>query len=204
LREDERLRRSGWTPRGKLVIVDPGHGGSDLGIVAHGMREADLTYDLATRIEGRLAAAGVEAFLSRGPDGDVDDLDRAAFANAAEADLVISVHVDGHRNPECHGVATFFYGVPEGNSSTSGERLAELVQAEVVERTGFLGCHAHPRTWDLLRRTRMPAVRVEVGYLTNPEDADRLSQVDIRDAVADGVVAAIRRFYAAQEHEPAA
>jgi N-acetylmuramoyl-L-alanine amidase len=50
----------------------------------------------------------------------------------------------------------------------------------------------------------MPAVRVEVGYLTNPEDADRLSQVDIRDAVADGVVAAIRRFYAAQEHEPAA
>jgi N-acetylmuramoyl-L-alanine amidase len=204
LREDERLRRGGSTSLGKLVIVDPGHGGADHGVVAYGLRECDLTYDLATRIEGRLAAAGVEAFLTRGPDGDVDDLDRAAFANAAEADLVISVHVDGHRNPKCHGVATFYYGVPGGVASTSGERLAELMQAELVARTGLLGCRAHPRTWDLLRRTRMPAVRVEVGYLTNPDDAARLAESELRDAVADGVVAAVQRFYAAEEREPAA
>ena len=204
MREDERLRREGPTPRGKLVIVDPGHGGADSGVVAHGMREADLTYDLATRIEGRLAAAGVEAFLSRGPDGDVDDLDRAAFANAAEADLVISLHVDGHRNPQCHGLATFYYGVPGGAGSVLGERLAELVQAEVAARTGLLDCRAHARTWDLLRRTRMPAVRVEVGYLTNPDDAARLTDVALREAVADGVVAAVQRFYAAEQAEPAA
>ena len=204
LREDERLRRGGRTPRGKLVIVDPGHGGIDLGVVAHGMRESDLTYDLATRVEGRLAAVGVEAFLTRGPEGDVDDLDRAEFANAAEADLVISIHVDGHRNAECHGVATFYYGVPDGTTSTLGERLAELMQAELVSRTGLLSCRAHPRTWDLLRRTRMPAVRVEVGYLTNPADAARLADSELRDAVADGVVAAVQRFYEAEEHEPAA
>jgi N-acetylmuramoyl-L-alanine amidase len=149
-------------------------------------------------------AAGVEAFLTRGPEGDVDDLDRAAFANAAEADLVVSVHVDGHRNPHCAGVATFYYGVPGGVTSTSGERFAELVQAELVERTGLLGCRAHPRTWDLLRRTRMPAVRIEVGYLTNPSDAELLSRVELRDAVADGVVAAVQQFYAVQEREPAA
>jgi N-acetylmuramoyl-L-alanine amidase len=204
LRENERLLGGSRTPRGKLVIVDPGHGGQDLGVVAHGMREVDLTYDLATRIEGRLAAAGVEAFLTRGPDGDVDDLDRATFANAAEADLVISVHVDGHRNPECHGIAAFYYGVPDGTYSPSGERLAELVHAELVARTGLLGCRAHPRTWDLLRRTRMPTVRVEVGYLTNPGDAERLAESELRDAVADGVVAAVQRFYAAEQQEPAA
>jgi N-acetylmuramoyl-L-alanine amidase len=76
-----------------------------------------------------------------------------------------------------------------------GERLAALVQREVVTRTGLRDCRSHAKTWDLLRLTRMPAVRVEVGYLTSPEDRGQLIETRFRDRIVDAVVAAVQRMY---------
>ena len=196
LRDDAMLHDSGPVLSGRVVVLDPGHGGSDRGVVAHGLQEAVVVEDLASRIEGRLAATGVFAFLTRGSDMELDEAERAAFANAAEADLVISLHVDASSSPRATGVATYFYGNDRyGHSSVIGERFAGLVQREVVARTDLTDCRTHGKTWDLLRRTRMPAVRIEVGYLTSPGDAARLAAAEFRDAVADGVVAAMHRLY---------
>ncbi|MFL6239041.1 MAG: N-acetylmuramoyl-L-alanine amidase [Actinomycetes bacterium] len=200
LRESEQLRRAGPALAGKLVVIDPGHGGDDPGVQAHGLSESDIVAELAAKVEGRLSAAGAQAFLTRGPDGSLGDDDRASFANAAEADLVVSLHVDGNADAACHGIATYYYGtLPSGSSrgrrSVVGERLAELVQEEVVARTDFLDCRTHAKSWELLRGTRMPTVRVEVGYLTNPGDAARLSTAPLLDSVAEGIVAAIGRLY---------
>jgi len=152
--------------------------------------------DLAARIEGRLTATGVLAFLTRGPDGDVDEAARAAFANAAEADLVISLHADAQSSPEASGVATFYYGNRGyGHHSPVGEQFAGLVQREIVARTDLVDCRTHAKTWDLLRRTRMPAVRIELGYLTNPGDAARLADGRFRDVVAEAVAVAVQRLY---------
>src|SRR3954469_3851925 len=200
LRESEQLRRAGPALAGKLVVIDPGHGGDDRGVQAHGLSEADVVSELAGKVEGRLSAAGAQAFLTRGPEGTLGDDDRAGFANAAEADLVVSLHVDGDDNADCHGLATYYYGTlatptGRGRRSVVGERLAELVQREVVARTDFLDCRTHAKSWELLRGTRMPAVRIEVGYLTNPGDAARLASSALLDSVAEGVVAAISRLY---------
>jgi N-acetylmuramoyl-L-alanine amidase len=205
LRESEQLRRAGPALAGKFVVIDPGHGGEDRGAQAHGLAEADIVTELAGKVEGRLSAAGAQAFLTRGPDGSLGDDDRAGFANAAEADLVVSLHVDIDENPACHGLATYYYGTlplesgpsasHRGRRSIVGERLAELVQQEVVARTDFLDCRTHAKSWELLRGTRMPAVRIEVGYLSNPGDAARLASKQLLDAVAEGIVAAIGRLY---------
>ncbi|MGH8969894.1 MAG: N-acetylmuramoyl-L-alanine amidase [Actinomycetes bacterium] len=196
MRETEAISRAGPTLSGKLVIVDPGHGGGDPGVGGHGIDEAALVYDLASRVEGRLTATGSSAYLTRGPDGRLDETERANFANAAGADLLLSLHIDAHRNPLASGCATFYYGSDRiGHHSTVGERFADLVQKEVCARTDLLNCRSHPKTWDLLRRTRMPAVRVEVGYVTNPGDAARLSDPAFRDVVAEAVVAAVQRLY---------
>jgi N-acetylmuramoyl-L-alanine amidase len=199
LRESEQLRRAGPTLAGKLVLIDPGHGGDDPGAVVPGLSEADLVADIASKVEGRLSAAGAQAFMTRGP-GALSDEDRVRLANAAEADLVVSLHVDADDNPECHGVATYYYGTVRApgqrdRSSVVGARLADLVQREVVARTDLLDCRVHAKTWELLRGTRMPAVRVEVGYLTNPGDASRLATAEFRDSVAEGIVAAVQRLY---------
>ncbi len=200
LREAERLRRSGPGLAGKVVVIDPGHGGADPGVRAHGMTEAEVTSDLAARIEGRLAAVGVVAVLTHGrlPDSadPIADGPRAHLANEVDADLVLSLHCDGSANAHAQGVATFFYGAGRhGVHSVVGEAFADLLQDEVVARTDLLDGRVDGKTWELLRGTRMPAVRLELGYLTHPGDAARLADAAFRDAVAEAVLVALQRLY---------
>ena len=202
LRETEALYRSGSSLAGKVVVLDPAHGGTERGACAHGMEEAALVEDLAARLEGRLTAVGVRALLTRGPESNPTEAERAAFANDAGADLVLSLHVDRAASPHCHGVAAYHFGTGTGATSTVGEKLASLVQREVVARTDLLDCRVHAKTWDLLRLTRMPAVRLEVGHLTSPRDAARLADPAFRDTVAEGVLIGVQRLYLPEDLDP--
>ena len=185
----------------KRIVLDPGHGGDDTGERVGWVSEADLTWDLATRLEGRLAAVGVTPWLTRGPAAGPTEAERAAFANDVSADVVISLHVDRSPSPRPHGLATYHYGVG-ATTSTIGERLAELVQREVVARTGLGDNRSHAKAWDLLRLTRMPAVRVEVGYLSHPADRERLLDPRFRDVVAEGILVAVQRLYLPRDADP--
>jgi N-acetylmuramoyl-L-alanine amidase len=201
LRESDRLYRAGPALIGKRVVVDPGHGGTDPGVVfSEGLlrwSEAELVWDLASRLDGRLTATGIRVHLTRGPRlaMPMPDAARAQLANDLGADLFISLHVDGHRRPEAEGLATYHYGTADGVTSTVGERLAGLVQREIVARTGMRNCQTHAKSWDLLRLTRMPAVRVDVGYLTSSADRERLTNPRFRDTVVDAILAAVQRMY---------
>lgn len=200
--ESARMFRNGHQHAGRVLVVDPGHGPADRGVVADGLGEAELVWDIAARIEGRLTAIGVQAYLSRGRHGDPDDETRAGFANEADADMVVSLHLDAHDNPTASGAATYYFGSPvTGQHSALGKRFAELVLRELVARTDLLDCRAHPKTWDLLRLTKMPVVRVEVGYLTNPGDRERLRQAEFRDSVADAICAAVQRLFLPPDHD---
>ncbi|GAB2580355.1 N-acetylmuramoyl-L-alanine amidase [Paractinoplanes abujensis] len=202
LREAEAFRQAGTNLVGKTIVIDPGHGGGDdQGVVVPDgplrWSEADLVYDLANRLEGRLAAAGMRVHLTRGPKPaeSMSGADRAALANSLGADLLISLHLDGHDNENADGVATYHYGTGSGLSSTVGERLANLVQREIAVRTGLRDCRVHAKTWELLRLTRMPAVRVDLGYLTSPVDRDRLVNPLFREQIVEAILAAVQRMY---------
>jgi len=195
LREQEQVRQAGPRLRGKRIVIDPGHGGDDLGVVAGGLREADIAWDLARRLEGRMKATGMEALISRGPNHSPTELERAKFANDAGADLFLSLHCDRNRSPRAQGVASFHFGTGNGTTSTVGELLAGFIQREVAARTGLLDCRTHYKTWEIFTRTRCPAVRVEIGYLTNPEDARRMSDPAFRDVVTEGILIAVKRLY---------
>ena len=202
LRETERIHRSGSSLAGKIVVVDPGHGDGDRGTCAHGLEEAAVVEDLAARLEGRLTAVGVRALLTRGPDTNPTEAERAAFANEAGADLVLSLHVDRGPTPAAHGIACYHFGTGTGATSTVGEQLASLVQREVVARTDLLDCRVHAKTWELLRLTRMPAVRVELGHLTHPGDAARLADPAFRDIVAEGILVGVQRLFLPDDLDP--
>ncbi|MGQ0839489.1 N-acetylmuramoyl-L-alanine amidase [Actinokineospora sp.] len=201
MREQEVVRKSGPRLRGKRIVIDPGHGGADTGVSVDGVNESELMWDLATRLEGRMVATGMESLLSRGPDQCPDDGDRANFANEAGADLVLSLHADRNVSPLAQGVACFHFGTGNGATSTLGEAMAGLIQRELVMRTGLHNCGAHPKTWDILRLTRCPAVRIEIGYLTNDDDRARLSDPAFRDVVAEGILVAVKRLYLLGEND---
>jgi N-acetylmuramoyl-L-alanine amidase len=199
IREEEHVRLSGPRLSGKRIIIDPGRGGADHGLIAQGpegpISESDILWDLASRLEGRMTAIGMETFLSRPANRSPGDAERAATANTVGADLMISLRFDSHPRPSAGGVACFYFGSPHGSVSTIGRNLADFIQREVVARTGLQDCRTHGRTWDLLRLTRMPTVQIDVGYITSPHDLGLLMTRECRDAVAEGVLAAVKRLY---------
>ncbi|MBV9091727.1 MAG: peptidoglycan-binding protein [Mycobacteriaceae bacterium] len=199
IREEELVRRSGPRLSGKRIIIDPGRGGSDHGVLAHGpsgpIGEAEILWDLAMRLEGRMTAIGMETFLSRPANRSPSDNERAATANSVGADLMISLRCATQQSPLPNGVASFFFGNSHGSVSTIGRNLADFIQREVVARTGLQDCRTHGRTWDLLRLTRMPTVQVDIGYITNPGDRGMLVTTQTRDSIAEGILAAVKRLY---------
>jgi N-acetylmuramoyl-L-alanine amidase len=200
LRERELVRRSGHSLSGRTVVLDPGHGGSNTGAVAHGLVESEVVMDLARRIEGRLTAIGVSVVYTRTEHTSPTEDERAALANDAGADLLLSLHCDSHDAAQASGVATFFFGRDRQTSwSAVGEHLADLVLREVVARTGLENCRSHGRSWALLQQTRMPAVRIEAGYLSHPRDAARLADPLFRDTLAEAVLVSLQRLYMGDE-----
>jgi N-acetylmuramoyl-L-alanine amidase len=199
IREEELVRRSGPKLSGKRIIIDPGGGGADHGAIIQSpdgpVSEADVLWDLASRLEGRMTAIGMETFLSRPTNRSPSDAERAATANNVGADLMISLRCETQTSPAPNGVASFHFGNSHGSVSTIGRNLADFIQREVVARTGLRDCRTHGRTWDLLTLTRMPTVQVDVGYISNARDRAMLVSTQTRDAIAEGILAAVKRLY---------
>jgi len=198
LREQQVLARQQTGTSDKVIVIDPGHGGNDPGREATGISEQFVIDDICSRLEGRLSVVGTQVLLTR-PLGvnhlsPTTEADRAGFANRVGADLVVSVHCDWESSGRGSGAATYYYGSSR-TASMVGRRFAELLQEHVIARTGLADCRTHAKTWDLLRLTRMPAVRLETGYLSNPGDLARLSDPHTRQAIAESTASAIHDYF---------
>lgn len=182
----------------RVVVLDPG----DIPDPGSGLDDVDPCHAVAVRVEGRLAALGTQVLLTRAARAySPDDVARADFANTVDADLVVSLHVDWAPSPLPEGIATFYFGDPRGGiHSPAGRDLAEALHAEITSRTDLLDCRTQARSWDMLRLTRMPAVRIELGYLSNPGDRSRLLNVAFQDAVAEAIASGIAAFCAPRPH----
>ena len=189
MRENAMQRNRGPALANKTIVLNPD--GTD-----------ELVYDVAVRTEGRLLALGASVFLTRGLVNNPTESERINFANTGNADLMISLHEDVYENEKAHGVSTYYYGSDaHGVHSIVGERFASLVQREICARTDYANCRTHAKTWDLLRLTKAPTVRIDLGYKSNPGDITRLSRPDFRDVIAEALVIAIQRLYLAAEDD---
>ncbi len=194
LREEVTRANKGPSLANKVIVLDPA---SECGPEA-----SAITFDIAQRLEGRLIALGVSVFLTRSATSHISEAERIVTSNKIGADLVLSLNIDRYKNESAHGVATCYYGSDtHGVHSVVGERFATLVQREICARTDLLNCRTHAKTWDLLRLTKAPAVRIDLGYISNPGDALRLNEKDFRETVVESIMIAIQRLYLAAEDD---
>ena len=186
----------------KVIVIDPSWGGQFAGESFHGVTESEVVFDLAQRLEGRLLALGVNVVLTRSSKNSPLEKERIEIANSVNADLLIALKVDSYKNEKANGVATYYYGRDDkGVHSVVGERFANLIQREICARTDLLNCRTHAKSWDLLRLTVAPAVRIDLGYLSNPQDAKRLADAQFRDQLAEAMIVAIQRLYLSAEDD---
>jgi N-acetylmuramoyl-L-alanine amidase len=197
LRSRGDVAMAGVSLTGKTVVLDPG---ADTEPGQLGLLESDIGYDVAVRLADRLTAVGAKVALTRGPREAPETPDRVALAESFDADLVISLRTESLPSSLASGVATYYWGGGRvGQHSATGQRLALLIQREIVARTGLVDCRSHPCSYDLVRLTKMPAVIVSLGYLTNPDDARKLAETSFRELLAESVLFAVQRLYLGED-----
>ena len=175
----------------RKVVIDAGHGGDyDPGAVYAGRREKDDNLRLALAVGNILENNGVDVFYTRVTDVYDSPLEKARMANRSDADLFVSLHRNAALEPgRGSGTMTLVY-----EEEGIAEDLAESINNE-LRKTGFqdLGIFERP---DLivLRRTSMPAVLVEAGFIDNPEDNARFDREfeAVAQAIADGILNTLR------------
>ena len=174
-----------------LILVDPGHGGDDSGASGpRGNAEADLCWELATRLADELTLRGARVRFTRTEAEGPSSSDRAARANELDADLLISIHLNENPETTAEGVSTYFFG-----SSHSGAALADKIQHELVA-LGLRDCRSHARSYAILRETRMPAVLVEPVFITNEDEEKRLEDPEFVRTLAAAIATGVARYYA--------
>jgi N-acetylmuramoyl-L-alanine amidase len=189
LREELRMDERGHVA-GALVVIDPGHGGVDLGDLGpQGLVEADVCWDVARVLAEKILGHGARVRFTRTEAEGPDDSERARRANRLGADIFVSLHLNSHREDAARGASTFYF-----RSSAAGGRLAESIQDELT-RLGIMDCRSHPRSYPLLKETRMPAVVIEPCFITNPDEEKRLDDPDFRVQLADAIAAGVKQYF---------
>ncbi len=168
-----------------LIALDAGHGGSDLGAVYNGRNEKDDNLRLALAVGDILKNKGVDVVYTRTDDIYETPFKKATDANDAGADYFVSFHRNSGENPNTtSGAQTLIY-----SNGGEKEKLARNIQDNLVEQ-GFkdLGIVERPNLV-VLKRTRMPAVLIETGFINNDKDNAKFD--DDFDAIANAIAAGI-------------
>lgn len=182
-----------------LVVIDAGHGGRDPGKVGcNDVMEKEINLSIAKMVKKELEDRNIRVIMTRTKDEEVEEGEagsrkvqdmkaRVALINEAKPDLAVSIHQNSYGDADVEGAQIFYY-----THSADGERLAARMEAALreLEDTRVRESKAND-TYYLLRRTEVPALIVECGFLSNPAEADLLAdqeyQQKMAEAIANGI-----------------
>ncbi len=177
-----------------LVMIDPGHGGKDSGAIGlGGTREVDIILPIAKRVAKILESQGIRTKLTRDSDYFVGLDERVALSNSSNATIFVSIHANSIDNrPDVNGLETYYYG-------PAGGKLAEVVHRNVlstVTQKGFYLGNRNTRSarFLVLRKSQIPAILVETGYLTSEAEVARLRREDYQALEAEGIAKGIIEY----------
>lgn len=174
--------------RGHVVAIDAGHGGRDMGATgATGLLEKDLVLDIAQRVRELLVRAGIRVVMTRETDVYVDLTERPRMARAQGATAFVSIHGNASTRPTVTGSETY-YLMPQGLA------LAQMIQDELAKVPGLTSRGVRTANFLVLRENDMPAVLVEVGYLSNAEEEARLRADAVKQRLAEAIMRGVQRF----------
>ena len=192
----------------RAIFLDPGHGGSDSGAVENGVREKDLTLSVYNKVSSRLASLGYTVLTSRNTDKDVGLVSRADQANKSNADMFLSIHFNAGGRGTAYGIETYYYKHEQGyepeinkDNHNSPERieksrkLANKIQQNLLYKTGAYDRGVRRASFAVLRETSIPSILVELGFIDNQEEVNKIKTNEYQEKLADGIVDGIVEYY---------
>jgi N-acetylmuramoyl-L-alanine amidase len=180
--------------KGKVIVVDPGHGGHDPGAGEVGYSNIDekvINLDIAQKLGSKLAQKGARVIMTRNTDIFIELDDRASLADRANADLLVSIHADSFPNSSRYGTSLYI----ADNATWKSRKTARSIQKSFSKsQITCLGIRS--ANYRVLVKHSKPSVLVECGYLTNYNDAKRLSNPWYRTKVASAIAEGIEDSFA--------
>jgi len=178
------------------IVIDPGHGGHDPGAVDlrqeevgdyYDTREDDLNLEISLRLTDQLEARGHQIQMTRASSVYPTLTDRVRLANRWPADLFVSIHCNASHNEEAQGIETLIY-----SADSPAADLGSRIQAELVAATGTVdrGVKVRPGVY-VLRKTSMPAVLIECGFITHIDEEAMLNDPGYQQVIAEAIAEAI-------------
>ncbi len=175
-----------------VVVIDPGHGGQDPGTIGiGGLQEKDIVLPISLDVADILRRQGIEVRMTRDTDNFISLQGRTDFANNIDADLFVSIHANAINlsRPDVNGLETYYY--------KNGRRLAEVIHWSILNGVDIANRGIRRARFYVLRHSTMPAVLVEVGFVTGEIDAPKLKDPAHRrqmaEAIARGIVQYIKQ-----------
>ena len=200
--------RGNYDVLNKIVYLDAGHGGYDPGASYFGISEKSLTLAIQSRVKAKLEAEGYQVVTTRTSDTYVDLIDRSRAANASESDIFVSIHINASGSSAAQGIETYYYQpyaeYPSRINATyhanptrlsMSDTLANAIQSSLINATGAQNQGVKRQTFAVLRETTAPAVLLELGFLSNPQEAARLNTSAYQETLANAIVAGIKSYY---------
>ena len=186
--------------RGKVITIDPGHGGSDPGAIGfQGSREKQLNLSVAMQVKGILEKAGAKVLMTRETDVDVfgsnatdrEELQaRAMVANSNRADVFLSIHHNASVNRDMNGTTTYYY-----MKTLLDVVLAQSLQETLVQAGGLVNIGVRPANFYVVKNTTMPAALVEIGFISNPQEEQTLNNPVFQQKIAQAIATGIDKFF---------
>ena len=181
----------------KIVVIDPGHGGSNPGATQYGMRESDNNLAVSLKLKKLLEDSGAKVIMTRDTDRSVakegvqlkQELQaRVDLVDANNADVFISIHTNANDNADVHGAMTFYY-------NDMSKILANDIQKSLIKTTKTTDKGTEKENFYVLRNNTVPAVLVEMGFITNKSEAIKLNDDIYRNTIVDGIYEGLVNYF---------
>ncbi|MCC2324226.1 N-acetylmuramoyl-L-alanine amidase [Bacillus wiedmannii] len=190
----------------QVIIIDPGHGGTDPGKATQGLHESDIVLDTSKRLQSLIEKqTPFRVMLTRETDIRLDEKQgedlkkRVDFAKEHNGDIFVSIHANASQKHDGHGTETFYYKGSEKKELTEREKdsymLADKIQKRLVKALDTRDRGVKPEDFYVLRENEMPAVLTELAFLDNNADYEKLASESGRQIAAEAIYAGILDYY---------
>lgn len=175
----------------ELIVIDPGHGGPDVGATRNGVYEKDIVLSVSKQLGRILQQMGYAVIYTRTEDIDLDLEPRVQIAENAKASAFVSVHVNSlsASASQVNGVET--YHAP---GASLGKSLAEFVHEQIIASTGATDRGVRSAKFHVIAKTSMPAILVETGFITNPSESAKLVNSAYQERLAEAIARGMDQF----------
>jgi N-acetylmuramoyl-L-alanine amidase len=177
-----------------LVIIDPGHGGTDEGAKVNTFMEKKLALTTALLTKKHLEELGYRVMMTRSRDVYLPLQRRVSIANKTKGSLFVSIHFNSSPSVEAHGIEIFYFDSKELWRTKASKRLANCILYRTVGQTDAISRGIKQGNFHVIRETDMPAVLVEGGFITNREERTKLREKAYLDKLAVGIAQGIDKY----------